>query len=35
MIGFTMLGVVLGMIRQSANAVGRFLSEHPIDRARR
>jgi len=28
--GLSMLAVVLGMIRQSANVVGRFLSDHPI-----
>ena len=30
MFGLGILGVVLGFIRQSANAFGRFLSEHPI-----
>jgi ABC-type transport system involved in multi-copper enzyme maturation permease subunit len=28
LIGFAMLGVILGMIRQSGNAIGRFLTEH-------
>jgi ABC-type transport system involved in multi-copper enzyme maturation permease subunit len=28
--GLAILEVVLGMIRQSANTVGRFLSDHPI-----
>ena len=28
MIGFSMLELILGMIRQSRNAVGRFLNEH-------
>ena len=30
MIGFAVLGGVLGMIRQSRGAMGRFLTEHPI-----
>lgn len=30
MIGFTMLAFVLSMLRQSANAIGRFLSDHPV-----
>jgi len=30
LIGFSMLTVVLGLIRQSRNAFGRFLSDHPI-----
>jgi ABC-type transport system involved in multi-copper enzyme maturation permease subunit len=29
MIGFSMLAFVLGMIRQSRNAIGRFLTEYP------
>lgn len=28
LVGFSMLGMVLGMIRQSGNAIGRFLNEH-------
>jgi ABC-type transport system involved in multi-copper enzyme maturation permease subunit len=29
-LGFSALTVTLGLLRQSANAVGRFLSDHPI-----
>lgn len=30
MIGLTMLAFALGMLRQSANTIGRFISDHPI-----